>query len=189
MTVQAGELGTRLTVPRGTPALGTFTIEMSAIYKAESRLKEISVISGEASKELMGFYIDAISETNKYLGWVTYELMQAEKHLKLVKAEVIIDKLPALLVDYRKNGQKDNADIREALMYRDKEYQSQLDIVNGLSAIQEMLEAKTKTFSKAHYACKTVYDTMKQTPHHQLISEVGTLGDIPLGTTNFGGRK
>lgn len=190
MTVQQGDLGgSKIMVPRGIPGLGMFTIEMTEIYAAESRLKEISVVSGEASRELMGYYVDAISNVNRYLGWVTYELLHAQKYLKLAKAEVIIDKMPDQLIELKKKGQKDNADLREALVYRDSAFQQQLDTFNGLTALKAMLEAKVKTFEKAHYACKAVYDTIKTAPQQNLTATVGELGDIPLGSANLGGNK
>ena len=189
MTVQAGDIGAKIVVQRGIPGLAPFSVDMTKIYAAEIRLKEVSVVSGIAAKELMGYYIDAISEANRYLGWITYELMHAQKHLKLAKAEVIIDKMADQLDELKKRGQKDNADLREALVYRDPQFQTQLDIFNGLTALKAMFEAKAKVFEKAHYACKAVYDSVKTAPQQNLTATVGELGDIPLGTTNFGGNK
>lgn len=147
-----------MTIPRGAPGQAGIPVEMSCIYEAEKRLKEVAFSSPGTAAELMGYFNDACNTATKYLAWIKYEILQAKKHLELARAEVILDRSMQEFEKYKASGMKYNEDFRNALVIRDSQYQHQLDILNSLQALEAMIESKAKSFERAHYAAKVIWD-------------------------------
>lgn len=147
-----------LEIPRGGPNSSPISLEMSPIYEAESRLEEIRMVSPETAPELIGFFNVACNTTTKYLAWVEYEILQAEKHFDLAKATVILDKSPDFFIKLKESGIKPNEDMRNALIARDEECQEYLDKLNQLKAVRALLDSKAKSFVRAHNAAKVIFE-------------------------------
>jgi hypothetical protein len=69
-------------------------------------------------------------------------LTKAEKEVKMVRAEIILDRYPAFMEGKPKSH--DNADMRESFVMRDLEYQAATDRVNMLKAMEEFSDGKIK---------------------------------------------
>jgi hypothetical protein len=168
-----GESGTRLVVPRGTPGLKPIELEMAEIYEAERRIGEVKTASPGNSQELIGTFSEACHLTSKYLGWVEYEILQAEKALGEAKAEVVIDKIPAAAGKLKEAGIKMSEDVREAFIARDPACSERLNILNGLRAVKKLLEGKYKTFERSYFASGRQSDRKGQSPVPNLNGYVG----------------
>ena len=150
------QIGTALIIPRGTPDLHGISLDMTSIYNAEKRLGDVkSVLSGTAP-ELMGFFNEACNTVTKYMAWVEYEILQAKKYLSLTKSVIILEKAPVEFQKVKDTGVKYNEDYREAIVYRDPEYQARLDVLNMLTATKILLESKSWSFVRAYNACKSI---------------------------------
>lgn len=142
-----------ITVRRGTPNVPPLNLNMHSIYQAEQRLQETRTVTPGNAPELRGAFNEACNMTTKYIAWIKYEILTAKKNLDLVKAEILLDKVPEIL---KQKGIKDNADIREAIINRDPQYQECLEVLNTLEATKHLLESKAKTFERAYWDCRDV---------------------------------
>ncbi len=145
-----------LVIPRGTRGLDPIKLDMSKVYDVESRLHETSFVTTSSAVELTSVFNQGSGLVAKYLCWVNYEILQAEKELDLCKAVVILDKLPGQAAKLKELGIKPNEDYRNAMIMRDTDCQTFLDVLNGLKAAKEFLESKHKLFERAYYGCRNV---------------------------------
>jgi hypothetical protein len=145
-----------LVIPRGVPGLKPFTIDMSAVYLAEGRLPETRFVNPHTAIELTSAFNEASGLIGKYISWINYEILQAEKEFGLCKATVILDKLPEQALKLKESGIKINEDYREAMIIRDADCSRALDILNGLKASKEFLESKHRLFERAYYSCRNL---------------------------------
>jgi hypothetical protein len=145
-------------IPRGGPVGSPLSLDMEPIYSGESRLEEIRMVSPETAPELMGYFNVACNTATKYLSWIEYEILQAEKHFELAKATVILDKSPEIFNKLKESGVKPNEDVRNALIARDEECQLYLDKLNQLKAVRMILDSKAKSFIRAHNAAKVIFE-------------------------------
>lgn len=157
-----------LTVPSGRPEKGPITLDMTMIYQAERRLPEVKISNQGTALELESFFNEAANISSKYLAWIEYEILQAEKQLDLDKATVLLEKAPEYFSQNREKfkelGIKFNEDFRQALISRDENCQKSLDTLNALQAAKSLIEAKVSTFVRAHYTARSVASQRMVTP-------------------------
>lgn len=151
-----------LTVPRGTPNLAPMSLDMTEVYLVELRLPDIRTANPGNAQELMGTFNAASNTLVKYIAWVDYEILQAQKFLGISKATVILDKAQEELKKYP--GLKNNEDFRNALIARDPECQERLDKLNGLIAVRALLDGKVKSFVRAYYTAQAVVERRGSNP-------------------------
>lgn len=145
-----------LMVPRGTPGLEPMRLDMTMIYGAEARLRDVAIATPRTAPELMATYNEAANQLTKYISWVKYEKLRAEKELGLAKAEVIIDKLPEQVAKLKESGIKPNEDFRDALVAKDQKCSEIQEKINGIEAIMSLMESKFWTFIRAFDTAKMV---------------------------------
>ena len=179
-----------LMIPRGIPGLSPMTLDMSLVYSAEKRLGEVAMVSPATAPELIGYFNEACNATTKYLAWVEYEILMAQKHYELARAHVILEKAPDAYDKIKDRGIKFNEDFRGALVTMDRDCQGRLDTLNALKAVRVLLENKAKSFERAYYACKTTWDRKQTTaaspnfsglPSTYTTSSGGAIGDSFIG--------
>lgn len=177
-----------LLIPRGTPGLPKINLDMTEIYQAEERLKEIRIVNQETSVSLMAYFNDVCNLTTKYLAWVKYEILSAQKYYEMAKATVILDKAPAAFqAKYKESGIKYNEDFRNAMIAQDAECQQLLDTINYLKAVEALLESKAVSFSRAHYTAKAAAEKKDLVaPSPNLSDSIGQLSEV---SADFLGRS
>jgi hypothetical protein len=143
--------GSTLELPRGVPGTEPLRLDMLKINLAENRLSETRSVNIGTMAELVSVFNESCNLTTKYIAWVKYELLKAEKEFDLAKAAVIIDQIPAIV---KERGIKDNADFRDAMVNRDQNCDSMREIILHLKAAQTFLEAKAKSFERAYWDCR-----------------------------------
>jgi hypothetical protein len=156
---------------------------MTLVYAAERRLNEVAIVSPGTAPELIGYFNEACNTTTKYLAWVEYEILMAQKHYELARAHVILEKAPEAYGKIKDKGIKFNEDFREALMATDIECQGRLDTLNALKAVRVLLENKAKSFERGYYACKTTWDRKQ---HQAASPNFGGLLESNLPTSHGG---
>lgn len=173
-----------LRVPRGLPNKPPLELNMEILDTAERRLHEVRLANPALSKDLEGLFNEAANTATKYLAWVKYEILQAEKNYTLDRATVILEKLPEEALKLKDKGIKMNEDYREALIARDEACSKSLDILNALKAVQSLLEASSETFIRAHYSSRNKEKEMAPTPNF-----IGTTGQtVDVSQANFMGK-
>lgn len=170
-----------LVVPRGTPNLPPLKLEMDEIYRAEGRLHEVSIISPMTAPELMGYFNTVCNLTTKYISWIEYEILVAQKHYELAKSTVILDKMPDEVNRYKNNGMKANEDFRNALIARDPECSAFLDKVNQLTAVKSLLENKARSFVRAYNASRSIWERRANTPSPNFNGTIGAPANNLMG--------
>jgi hypothetical protein len=173
-----------LRVPRGTPNKPPLELNMELLDTAEKRLHEVRLANPAMSKDLEGLFNEAANLATKYLAWIKYEILQAEKNYSLDRATVILEKLPEEALKLKEKGIKINEDYREALIIRDEACAKSLDILNSLKAVQALLEACSETFIRAHYSSRNKEKELAPTPNFNGI--VGQTFEVPQA--NFMGK-
>lgn len=175
------QLGTTLTVPRGVPNLQALTLDMTPVYSAEKRLHEIRAVSPGTRKELESCFNEACNTVSKYLAWVEYESLQAQKYLGVAKSTVVLDTAPEEFKKVKESGIKFNEDFREAVCMKDEEYLKRLDTLNAIKAVKALLEGKFWTFKRSYDSCATVADRKENTAAYPNLTTIqGAMGNNPV---------
>lgn len=175
---------TLLILPRGKPSLPDLQMDVKRIYEAEGRLREVAIVNPNTSQELSSFFNEVCNQTTKYVSWIEYEILQAQKNLDLIKAEIIVDRLPALAKELKETGQKPNEAWREAVIAKDSNYNNMLDILNALKAAKALLASKAKTFERAYFSAK---DISKQKERVVATPKNAAVGELSEPQQNFMG--
>jgi len=164
------------------PAFGKspmLSLDMSTVREAETRLIEAKTVSPVTYPELSHCYNESYRMLKQHLSNVGYQLTLAEKALEEAKADVILGSYAEFLEGKPKSA--GNAELRNAFLIKDPNYNAALDRINQLKAIVSNFEGKIKVL-------ENVNSYMKQKMY--LISRSG-LGNDNLYVTsgNRNGQK
>lgn len=114
--------------------------------EAEKRLVEAKMVNPATYSELEFTFNESYRELKVHLATVGFNIAMAEKHLANIKAEIILDHYPEFLKD--KPSKFDNAEVRNAYVQKNPEYQKTLDTVNTLKAIETLMDGKVKVMER-----------------------------------------
>ena len=84
---------------------------------------------------------------------VDYEVSQASTNVDRVEAVILLDKAADIL---KKKGISSSADMREAVVQTDPEYQDAVNRLQALKAMSALLKGKLETFKRAYFDAKDV---------------------------------
>jgi hypothetical protein len=165
---------------------------MKPLHEAENRLSEVRIVSPATAPELTGYFNEVCNLSNKYLAWIEYEIIQAKKNYDLAKATVIleksIDEYERQKIRFKELGVKFNEDFREAMIIKDTECQLRKENVDSLEAVKALIEAKSKSFERAYYACRLIADNKNRAAASPNFSGIiGQTYDSPQ--ENFMGER
>ena len=161
---------------------------MSVLRDAESRLQEVKMVSPVTALELGAYFNEACAIGTKYIAWIEYEILQAEKAFDIAKADVVLDKAPEEFKKLKDTGIKFNEDFRNALIARDQACQHALDVLNSMKAARALVSGYADAFKRAHYSCKAISDRKDSSAASPNMS--GYVGQTYLeDQVDFMGRK
>lgn len=172
-------------VPRVRSPQDPMRLDMREVYMAESRLGEVARVTPATSPELMATYNEAANTLAKYLSWVKYELLSAEKEYELAKAEVILDKVPEHALKLKELGIKSSEDFRAALIAKDPKCSDLQEKINGIECVYALLEAKAESFIRAYSACKSLSYLKDQTG----LGKINASPGMTLSSDGFMGQS
>jgi len=118
-------------------------LRFNDISEGERRLVEAKAVNGATYADLEFSFNEGYREAKTNLSVVGYEITQAEKKLRSVKSEYLLDTYPEFL---REKKLKDNAAIRDAYLERQTDYVETKDRIDMLKALENLLEGKVKVF-------------------------------------------
>jgi hypothetical protein len=127
-------------------SLSDVKVDLSKTREAEKRLSEAQHVNPSTYGALEYLYSESYRELKSGLSMIGYKLTQAEKELKLAKAEAILDKYPDFIKDKPKS--LDSSQAREAFINRDEEVIKATDKVSMLKAIESTLDSKVRVMEK-----------------------------------------
>ena len=107
---------------------------------AESRLYEAQHVNAGTYSELEYTFNEAYRELKNMISNIQYEMTKAEKNINERKADLILDTIPKMLEGQPKTA--NNADFRNAIFARDEEYQTFLEYLNKLKALESHFSGK-----------------------------------------------
>jgi hypothetical protein len=165
---------TKLSCARGLPGLPNLEIDMTSIYIAENRIHETSFITPQKSPELTSLFNKTISELYENIVMVDYEVSQAATNVDKIEATILIDKASETL---KKKGLSNSADMREAVVKIDPEYQDAMNRLQALKAMSALLKGKLESFKRAYFDAKDIIKLAG--------IESSVVGKIPLHNSTF----
>lgn len=130
-------------------------LSFSNIRTGEKRLYEAQKVTMATYAELELCYGDGYREAKNNLTVVGYEIMQAEKMIRKLKSEYLIDEYPGFL---KEKKLKDSNAMKEAFLEQKEDYVAALDRKDMLVALQSLLENKVKVFENVSRWMKKVMD-------------------------------
>ena len=129
-------------------------MDFSKIREGEKRIYEARTVNPATYNELEFTMNEGYREAKANLIVVGYELMQANKIIRQIKSEYLLDEYPTFL---KENKIKDNTAMREAFLERQPRYVEANDRLMMLQAMEGSLEGKIKVFENV---CRYMKKTM-----------------------------
>lgn len=150
------DLQTTLPVPivprNGDDAL---RLELSEVHLAESRMEEVAFVTPQKAPELLALFTHSYLLCNEMIAKLSYEETRAEKELSRIRSILLIDRVPGLI---KEKGLTNSADIRNALVEADPEYQAAQDKVDFIHATIELMKGKMKSMEMSFSSVKKIID-------------------------------
>lgn len=119
------------------------SLDFTKIKEGESRLIEAKVVTPTTYTELEFCFNEGYREAKKNLSVVGYEIAQAERIIRRIKSEYLIDEYPSFLKERKLN---DNSANREAFLERQQSYVEAVERLTSLKALESLLDSKVKVF-------------------------------------------
>lgn len=113
------------------------------ISEGEKRIIEARAVNGATYSDLEYSFNEGYREAKVNLTTIGYEITQAEKRMREVKSQLLLDEYPAFL---KEKSLKDNAEIRNAFLETNQDYKNAQDRIDMLRAIENLMEGKIKVF-------------------------------------------
>lgn len=145
--------GTSLTVPAGDAGAGMLTINFEALLKSEARQEEVAHVTPLKAPELLSEFNKSWRELHALVTRLAAEKLKAEKIVNKRRGVLLLEVVPSKV---KEKGVKDSADIREAIIATDPEFETLQDRVDQLAAATEFLKGKMKSFENAYTSVKKI---------------------------------
>ena len=174
-------------VPRGEKT--SISINLSRVLIAEQRGEEVSAVTPHKAPELLATFNRAYLDASEIFSRLKLEQARGEDAVAKAKALVLIDKLPGLL---KEKGLSSSADIREALVESDTDYQKAKERLDMINAMVEYIKGKMRFLENAYTAVKKIMDTenwsmLIAAERGRTVVEPGEADSTPVGkSAKFG---
>ncbi len=143
---------TDLIVPLGDGS-AELRISLGDILTSEIRQDEVAFVTPGKAPELLSTYNRAWRETHQWISRLEAEKNRAEKALRKRKGVLILEVIPEKL---KAMDMKSSADIREAVIDTDAEYDLLTDRVDQIKAAIMFLKGKLESFENAFTSVKKI---------------------------------
>lgn len=129
------------------PAFGKYPalpLDMGKIQEAERRYLEAKDVNPVTYVDLEHTFNESYRDIKRHITSIEHTMRLTEKAIEEAKANVFLDRYPEYLESKGIKGSKDTAQLRNAFLSRDDEYNAALDRLNQLKALLSMFENKLK---------------------------------------------
>jgi hypothetical protein len=141
-----------ITMPRAPGSTSPeITIDLSKVYQALGRIEEIASLSPTKAPELMTTFNKAYLILGKYSNLVLLEKNKTKSSMDRVRSLLLVDKVPAILLQKHLKDNKSNID---AICELDPEYAKNRDVLDKLTALYELMKHHLKSLEMAYTGAK-----------------------------------
>jgi hypothetical protein len=133
----------------------SLTLDLTITKVAESRIEEIKAVTPQKAPELLATFNEAYLKLTEMIAILIYEESRAEKQVSLVRSRLLIDVIPGIV---KEKGLPSSADIRNAIVEANEEYQTAQDKLDFIHACIEHLKGKLKAMEMAFSSVKKIID-------------------------------
>ena len=151
-----------LIVPSCRKELKPLFLNMSEVYRIESRISEIRDSNPAILPDLIADFNMGYITIGKLISQVQMEMSETQIALKEAKSIVILDKANQILAE--KGHQKSSSDLREHVLMLDPEVVRLMRVMGVHEAYLELLNNKAKAMEMAYHAAKRVSDNQARIP-------------------------
>lgn len=135
------------------------TLDLRVVNIAEARIPEVAIVTPEKAPELLAAFNVAYLEASRMAIQLEEELLRAKQTVERVKALIILDRAPKILTERGLSTGKNpagSADLRQAVIDSDPEYQQAVDIVNAIDCYMALMKNKAKGIEMAYTSVKRI---------------------------------
>jgi len=177
-----------LLVPAGDGVSDPLVLDMTEIYKADTRLCELASVTQMKAGELASAFITAWGKASSYRVKVSTQFARAKHRVRQVKAIIVLDKSTDILKAkglLKTGAPAGSADLREAVVDSDPDYSAAVMRLAEIEAINEMMEIKAERFKMAYFTLNKLiggHDANKETSGGAGSDDVGSYSDQEKAT-------
>lgn len=137
------------------------SFDLKELARLESRKKELSYVNKETAAELLYEFNEGYAEVSRMASKVMLEYERMAQKSKERRARVILDIAPDELKKRNLTSTKSpggSADLREAVLDMDPEYNQLLEKASALKAAYTFFKIRAKSLEMSYQAVKKVID-------------------------------
>lgn len=142
-----------LRVVRGKPNSGIICVPLVELRRVEGRIEEIATVTPHKAPELLSTFNRAFLDLDGYIKQIELEVNIAKQFQSTVRATILLDKAEEY---FKERGIKGSADLRQALVDSDVDYQNASERVNALESAREFLKGKQKGIEMAYSSVRKI---------------------------------
>ncbi len=137
------------------PTNGTDIINLNLhdIFIAENRAQEVATVNQHKAPELLALFNRAYLDLSNMLSQLRFQQTRAEDCVAKRKAVLLVDIIPGQL---KEKGLASSADVRQALIDLDEEYQRAKERLDFIEATIEYIKGKIKFMENAYTSVKKI---------------------------------
>ena len=143
---------------------GSLMLNMTRILQAEQRGEEIAAVTPDKASELLATFNRGYLDASEFFARVRLEYNRAEDEVNKQRAIVLLDKIPEKMKTAKISS---SADIRQAFIDMDPEYQAAKDRMDQIAAMLEYLKGKMKYLENCFTSVKKIMDTSNYSMAYQ----------------------
>jgi len=165
-------------VPRGDGVGDPIILDISAVIRAESRLRDVATVNKHNAAELLAIYNEHWLTLHRNVSLLTYERNKADEASKRAYAEAILDCTEDAVK--RRGHLKTSQDLRDALATINADVVAARDRLNEIKAVLDYLVGKRQAFENAYNAVKKLVSNNELPPERLNYGNQETKQPPPL---------
>jgi hypothetical protein len=142
----------------------TLMLNMTRVLQAEHRGAEIAAVTPDKASELLATFNRGYLDASEFFARVRLEYNRAEDEVNKQRAIVLLDKIPEKMKTAKISS---SADIRQAFIDTDPDYQAAKDRMDQIGAMLEYLKGKMKYLENCFTSVKKIMDTSNYSMTYQ----------------------
>jgi hypothetical protein len=163
----------------------SMTLRLGSSYEAEARAPEVAAVTPTKAPELLVTFNKAYLDLGKAYAQLHLQHSRAEDALARRKAVILLDLAPGIA---KAKGVASSADIRQAIIDSDTEYQGYKEMVDQLKATIEYIKTKIKFMENNYTAVKKIIGERNWNMAGDEVSRQLSQGEVQgsVGRPQFG---
>lgn len=151
-------------IPRGDGIGEPIILDISAVVRAESRLRDVAIVNSHNAAELLSVFNEHWLTLHRNVTQLTYERNKADDAAKRAYAEALLDCNDEAVK--RRGHSKTSQDLREALATINLSVIAARDRLNEIKAVLDYLVGKRQAFENAYNSVKKLVSTPQLPTDH-----------------------